>query len=315
MSDAADVDAPRGGVNARGEGGGAMALAGPSSDDAIVVDDVRFSYGSHEAVRGISFSVARGEVLGFLGPNGAGKSTTIKMLIGQYRPSGGSIHVLGHDVVREREAVQARLGVCFEEKNLYASMSGVENLRFFAALHGIRDLDVDALLERVGLATRGRDRVADYSKGMRQRLMIARALLNDPDVLVLDEPSDGLDPVSAQAIRAVIAAQAERGTAVLLTTHDMWEADALSDRVAFINEGRIYAIDTPERLKLSHGQRSVRVRLRVGDEVVERTVALDGDGMAEALAEATRGGEVLTVHTEEATLEDVFVAMTGRGLA
>ena len=292
-----------------------MALAGAANGDAIVVDDVRFSYGAHEAVRGLSFSVAPGEVLGFLGPNGAGKSTTIKMLIGQYRPSSGSIRVLGHDVVREREAVQARLGVCFEEKNLYPSMSGVENLRFFAALHGIRDLDADALLARVGLATRGRDRVAGYSKGMRQRLMIARALVNDPDVLVLDEPSDGLDPVSAQAIRGVIQAQADRGAAVLLTTHDMWEADALADRVAFINDGRIYALDTPERLKLSHGARSVRVRLRIGDDVVERSVELDGEGRSEALAEATRGGEVLTVHTEEATLEDVFITMTGRGLA
>jgi len=286
-----------------------------ATDAAIVVDDVRFAYGRHEAVRGISFSVARGEVLGFLGPNGAGKSTTIKMLIGQYRPSSGRICVLGHDVVREREAVQSRLGVVFEEKNLYSAMSGIENLRFFADLHGVRDLDSQALLERVGLATRGRDRVSDYSKGMRQRLMIARALVNDPDVLVLDEPSDGLDPVSAQAIRAVIQAQAARGTAVLLTTHDMWEADALADRVAFINDGRIFALDTPEQLKLAHGSRSVRVRLRIDGAVVERTVAMDGPGSAEALAEASRGGELLTVHTEEATLEDVFVTMTGRGLA
>jgi ABC-type multidrug transport system ATPase subunit len=159
----------------------------------------------------------------------------------------------------------------------------------------VRELDADALLERVGLETRGRDRVAGYSKGMRQRLMIARALVNDPDVLILDEPSDGLDPVSAQAIRGVIRDQAERGCAVLLTTHDMWEADALSDRVAFIHEGRIYALDTPERLKLSHGQRSAGCGVRVADgEVDERVVELDGEGTGRRLAEATRGGEVLT---------------------
>jgi ABC-type multidrug transport system ATPase subunit len=287
----------------------------PEAPAAISVEDVHFSYGKRPAVRGISFQVAPGEILGFLGPNGAGKSTTIKMLIGQYRPERGSIHVLGHDIVREREHVQSRLGVCFEEKNLYPTMSGVEHLRFFARLHGIRDLDVGELLERVGLATRGRDRVAGYSKGMRQRLMIARALVNDPEVLVLDEPSDGLDPVSAQTIRGVIREQAERGAAVILTTHDMWEADALSDRVAFINDGRIYAIDTPESLKLAHGERSVRVRVRRDGAIEERVIPWTGESSATALAEATRGGELVTVHTDEATLEAVFIQMTGRGLS
>ncbi len=282
---------------------------------AIAVDDVHFSYGKRPAVRGISFEVAPGEVLGFLGPNGAGKSTTIKMLIGQYRPERGSIRVLGHDVVRERAVVQSRLGVCFEEKNLYPTLSGVEHLRFFGRLHGLRKVDAEGLLERVGLATRGRDRVGGYSKGMRQRLMMARALVNDPDVLVLDEPSDGLDPVSAQTIRGVIQEQAARGAAVLLTTHDMWEADALADRVAFINDGRIYAIDKPETLKLAHGKRSVRVRMRRGGEVEERVIEWSGASSAAALAEATRDGELLTVHTEEATLEAVFIQMTGRGLA
>jgi ABC-type multidrug transport system ATPase subunit len=283
---------------------------------AISVQDVHFSYGAREAVRGVSFDVARGEVLGFLGPNGAGKSTTIKMLTGQYRPAKGRIELLGRDLAAHREALQGRIGVCFEEKNLYPSLSGAEHLRFFARLHGVEGLDVDALLARVGLATRGRDRVAGYSKGMRQRLMIARALVNDPEVLILDEPSDGLDPVSAQAIRGVIREQAAGGCAVLITTHDMWEADALADRVAFIHDGKLYALDTPERLKLAFGKRSVRVRLRLGDgEIEERVIDLDVDGAGEQLARATVGGDLLTIHTEEATLEDVFVRMTGRGLA
>lgn len=288
---------------------------GNGATPAISVQDVHFSYGARPAVQGVSFDVARGEVLGFLGPNGAGKSTTIKMLTGQYRPSKGRIELLGLDLRAHREALQGRIGVCFEEKNLYPSLSGVEHLRFFARLHGVRDLDADALLARVGLETRGKDRVSGYSKGMRQRLMIARALVNDPEVLILDEPSDGLDPVSAQAIRGVIREQAERGCAVLITTHDMWEADALADRVAFIEGGRLYALDTPEHLKLAHGRHSVRVRVRGADgEVDERVVELDGDAAAQRLAEATQGGELLTIHTEEATLEDVFVRMTGRGL-
>jgi ABC-2 type transport system ATP-binding protein len=144
--------------------------------------------------------------------------------------------------------------------------------------------------------------------------------VHDPDVLLLDEPTDGLDPVSAQAVRDVIRARVAAGNAVLLTTHDMHEADELADRVAFLNEGTIYALDTPERLKLAHGKRSVKVRLRDGDGVREVSVALDGDGGGDAgagarLAEAVASGDVLTIHTAEASLEEVFLRMTGRGLA
>lgn len=282
---------------------------------AISVDGARFSYGEREVLKGISFEVAPGEVLGFLGPNGAGKSTTIRMLTGQLRPSAGSVRLFGRDVVRARSEVMGRVGVSFEEKNLYPSMTGEENLRFFARLYGVPHADVRALLEHVGLETRRRDLVAGYSKGMRQRLMIARALVHDPDVLLLDEPTDGLDPVSAQAVRDVIRARVESGNAVLLTTHDMHEADELSHRVAFINEGEIYALDTPEKLKLAHGRRSVKVRLRDGDGVREEAVELDGEAAGARIAELMASGEVITIHTAEATLEEVFIRMTGRGLA
>jgi ABC-type multidrug transport system ATPase subunit len=282
---------------------------------AISVEGARFSYGEREVLKGVSFEVARGEVLGFLGPNGAGKSTTIRMLTGQLRPSAGQVRVLGRDVGQERSAVMARVGVSFEEKNLYPSMTGEENLRFFGRLYGVAHPEVRALLALVGLETRGRDMVAGYSKGMRQRLMIARALVHDPDVLLLDEPTDGLDPVSAQAVRDVIRARVAAGNAVLLTTHDMHEADELSNRVAFINEGSIYALDTPERLKLAHGSRSVRVRMRDGDGVREESVPLDGAAAGAAVAQLMASGEVVTIHTAEATLEEVFIRMTGRGLA
>ncbi|TVQ21142.1 MAG: ABC transporter ATP-binding protein, partial [Spirochaetaceae bacterium] len=278
---------------------------------AIEVDGISYSYGETKAVQGISFGVERGEVLGFLGPNGAGKSTTIKMLTGQLVPATGAIRILGMPVRGHSPAVHARIGVCFEEKNLYAQMSGEENLRFFASLFGIRRPDVRALLERVDLADRGRDRVSTYSKGMRQRLMVARALVNDPDVLFLDEPTDGLDPVSARAIRAIIEERAKAGTAVLLTTHDMNEADKLSDRVAFINDGAIHALDTPEHLKLLHGQRSALVRIRQDGETVEKRIALDGGRFADRISAAVDGAEIVTIHTEEASLEDIFVAMTG----
>jgi ABC-2 type transport system ATP-binding protein len=281
---------------------------------AILVDDIRYSYGRVRAVDGISFEVEPGEILGFLGPNGAGKSTTIKMLTGQLTPQGGTAKVLGSDVSRDSVEVQARIGVCFEEKNLYDNMSGEENLDFFASLFGIRDYDAEGALRRVGLADRGKDRVKEYSKGMRQRLMMARALVNTPDVLFLDEPTEGLDPASARAIRSIIKEEAGRGVAVLLTTHDMHEADELSDKVAFINEGRIVAMDTPENLKLQYGERAVRVRVREAGRVKEEVVALDAVDAGERLKSAVAAEELMTIHTEEATLEHIFIQLTGRGL-
>lgn len=284
------------------------------TDAAIKVDNITFAYGDLEAVRGISFEVAPGEVLGFLGPNGAGKSTTIKILTGQLTPKSGKAQVLGVDVTKDDPEMQAQIGVCFEEKNLYDSMSGAENLRFHASLFGIKDVDTDELLRRVGLADRAKDRVAKYSKGMKQRLMMARTLVNTPKVLFLDEPTDGLDPVSSQAIRKLIQQESDRGAAVLLTTHDMNEADELSNRVAFINEGQLYAIDTPESLKLKHGKRSIRVRTRAGAGVTEQIVSLDESGAGEALRAAVGSPDLMTIHTEEATLEHIFIQMTGRGL-
>ncbi len=162
-----------------------MSQSTPAADvAAISADELSFSYGDVEAVKGISFEIAPGEIFGFLGPNGAGKTTTIKMLTGQLRPKGGSVRILGRDVGRDDPVTQAQIGVCFEEKNLYDAMSGEENLRFFAALYGAEGVDTDALLRRVGLADRAKDRVGSYSKGMRQRLMVARSLLHKPKVLI-----------------------------------------------------------------------------------------------------------------------------------
>ncbi len=282
---------------------------------AIQVENISFRYGAVTAVDGISFEVMPGEILGFLGPNGAGKSTTIKILTGLLAPQGGTARVLGGEPSRDSVEVQARIGVCFEEKNLYENMSGEENLDFFASLFGIKRYDSPKALRRVGLGERGKDRVKHYSKGMRQRLMMARAFVNAPDVLFLDEPTDGLDPVSAHVIRDIIKEEAARGAAVLLTTHDMHEADELSNRVAFINEGKIVALDTPETLKLRYGKRAVRIRMRHGGTVREEIVPLDADDAGERLKAAMSTEDLMTIHTEEATLEHIFIQLTGRGLA
>ena len=281
---------------------------------AVSVEDLHFAYGQVKAVRGISFEVGQGEILGFLGPNGAGKSTTIKILTGQLRPDSGRASILGMAVSPDDPDVQARIGVCFEEKNLYMNMTASENLRFFASLFGLRKFDPEPLLGRVDLLQRGNQRVAAFSKGMRQRLMMARALVNRPDVLFLDEPTDGLDPVSSQTIRNIIREEADRGAAVLLTTHDMWEADELSDRVAFICDGEIHVTDTPDNLKLKYGRRSVKLRFRSGNDMVEETVDLSDQEAGDRLKEAAASPELLTIHTEEATLEDIFISITGRGL-
>src|SRR5680860_442434 len=284
------------------------------TEPAISVQDLAYAYGDVQAVRGISFEVQPGEILGFLGPNGAGKSTTIKMLIGQLTPKSGVARILGRDVTRDDAEVQAQIGVCFEEKNLYLNMSAKENLEFFASLFGIKDLEALEVLRRVGLSDRANDRVSSFSKGMRQRMMISRSFINKPNVLFLDEPTDGLDPVSSAAIRATIKEEAARGAAVLLTTHDMFEADELSDRVAFINDGTIVALDTPENLKLRYGKRSVRFRVREGDTVREEEVALDDASAGARLATAVGSQGLLTIHTEEASLENIFIQLTGRGL-
>jgi ABC-2 type transport system ATP-binding protein len=285
------------------------------SNPAILVENLSYSYGDLVAVDGIGFVVAPGEVLGFLGPNGAGKSTTVQMLTGQLRPKGGKAVVLGVDIARDPETVQARIGVCFEQTNLYEQMSALENLNLFARLFGVRDFDAARLIGRVGLTGRERDRVATYSKGMKQRLMVARALVNQPDILFLDEPTDGLDPVSSESIRTLIKEEQARGTTVFLTTHDMLEADKLSDRVAFINEGKIVALDAPHELKQLYGRRALEVEFAGADGTLEtREIALDEAGTPDAVAGLFRDSRVVTLHSKEATLEDIFIKITGRQL-
>ncbi|MFV9503161.1 MAG: ATP-binding cassette domain-containing protein [Oscillochloridaceae bacterium umkhey_bin13] len=283
---------------------------------AILADQLTYRYGTLLAVDAISFAVNPGEVVGFLGPNGAGKSTTVKMLTGQLRPVAGRAAIMGIDVATQPKQAQAKIGVCFEQTNLYEALSGTENLRLFANLFGVRNFDAGALLRRVGLEGRGGDKVEGYSKGMKQRLMVARALVSQPQVLFLDEPTEGLDPTSAQAIRQLIREEQARGTTVFLTTHDMHEADLLCDRVAFIDQGRIVALDTPHALKQQYGQRMVRAEVvGPGGALAEREILLDQDETPEALASLFSSERVVTIHSAEATLEDIFIRITGRGLA
>jgi ABC-2 type transport system ATP-binding protein len=206
------------------------------------------------AVDHIHFTVAPGEVFGFLGPNGAGKTTTIRMLTGQLRPTEGRAAVMGCDVVEERPGLKPQIGVVWEHQNLYERLTALDNLLFSARLYGIDRRRIGPVLEFVGLSDRAKDRLKEYSNGMKQRLLIARALLHSPRVLFLDEPTRGLDPALARDIRNLVMELARAGTTVFLTTHYMEEADRLSDRVAILDRGRIVAMDTPAALKLQHGR-------------------------------------------------------------
>ena len=285
------------------------------AQDAILAEELTYWYGELVAVDHISFNVAEGEILGFLGPNGAGKTTTVKMLTGQLKPKAGKATLLGMDVATNVDKVQGELGVCFETTNLYEQMSATENLKLFARLFNVSQFDADALLKRVGLGDRGKDRVDTYSKGMKQRLMVARSIVNRPRVLFLDEPTAGLDPTSSEAIRNIILEERERGATVFLTTHDMLEADKLSDRVAFMNQGKIVALDTPHNLKQQYGKRSLKVKVKTpGGRLEDREIALDTEETPGSVQQLFSNDKVVTVHSEEATLEDIFIRITGRGL-
>jgi ABC-2 type transport system ATP-binding protein len=258
-----------------------------------------------EAVRGISFEVRPGELFGLLGPNGAGKTTTIKMLITLLLPSSGTARVAGFDVVHQTTEVRKVIGYVFGgDRGLYDRVSALDNLRYFAELYGVNPADqrrrIEALLELVGLTGREREKVDGYSRGMRQRLHIARGLLHDPQVLFLDEPSIGLDPIGARELRLTVKSLVDAGKTVLLTTHYMFEADALCDRIAVINAGRIVALGTGANLK---------------DAIAERTIVeIETFGVTDEAVERLRGdADVSAVNTEERDQSQILLVQSERG--
>lgn len=292
------------------------------------------------AVEDISFEVQPGELFGLLGPNGAGKTTTVKMLTTLLIPTGGTAQVLGYDVVKQAESIRPRIGFIFGgERGLYWRLSAIDNLRYFASLYqlepDVTKQRIPYLLELVGLADRGKEKVEGYSRGMKQRLHIARTLLNDPELLFLDEPSIGLDPVAAREMRQIVRdLQSEKKT-ILLTTHYMYEADTLCQRIAVINNGRIIALDTPEGLK-KHVQDLSVIEIEVfgvPDKTLNRVRSMpfvdavsveDRDQKQALLVQSPRGSEAVPdlmaalndvrvgrVVVREPTLEDAYVRLVG----
>ena len=287
-----------------------------TGDLMIDARELRRAFNAMEAVAGITFSVQRGEIFGLLGPNGAGKTTTIRMLTGQIEPTSGSAVVAGCDVVKERQRLKERIGVVFEEQNLYERLSARQNLAFSCWIYGLPLKRAGEVLDLVHLRDRANDPVRTFSNGMKQRLMIARALLHRPTVLFLDEPTRGLDPIAAREVRAAIEQQAQEGMTILLTTHLLEEADQMCRRVAFIVRGRIVANDTPRNLKLSHGHRTLVVTLSEpgsanGGALSDVTLGMDDSRDQARLEQLLASGAVRAIHSQEATLEDVFVEIAG----
>ncbi|MQA77368.1 MAG: ATP-binding cassette domain-containing protein [Streptosporangiales bacterium] len=283
----------------------------------ITVAGLTFRYpGSAEpAVRGMDFEVRRGEVFGFLGPSGAGKSTTQKILIGLLAGHGGSVEVWDREPRAWGPAFYERVGVSFELPNHYLRLTARENLEFFASLYSTPTRDTRELLELVGLEDDADTRVAAFSKGMQMRLVFVRALVHDPELLFLDEPTSGLDPTNARKVKDIVLAEKARGKTVFLTTHDMATADELCDRVAFVVDGRIVALDSPRELKVERSQRRVRVEYRDGSgTLAERDFPMDHLADSRGFLQLLRDERVETIHSKEASLDDVFVETTGRSL-
>jgi ABC-2 type transport system ATP-binding protein len=280
--------------------------------NSIEVDQLSRTFNDRRAVDRISFTVEPGEVFGFLGHNGAGKTTTIRMLSGQLRPTGGGARVAGCDVTTEQGLLRPLVGVVSEHQNLYERMSGRENLTFAARLYSANPGRIDEVLQQVGMLERANDNVRQYSNGMKQRVLIARALLHRPQIIFLDEPTRGLDPVVAQEIRRLVVQLSSQGVTIFLTTHYMEEADELCRRVAFLSEGRIVALDTPDNLKMAHGQKSLHATLDTGETL---TIALDDPNAGKQLDELVSAGRLRTLHSTEATLEEVFIQIAGRELS
>ena len=279
----------------------------------IRVENLAFTYpaAARPTLEALSFSIAKGEIYGLLGPSGAGKSTTQRIVLGLQRGFSGTVDLFGTSVANLGRTLYQRIGVCFELPAVYLRLTARENLQLFAALYGTPTRDPLEVLAEVDLAEAADQRVDQFSKGMKMRLNLARALLHDPEVLFLDEPTTGQDPGRARRTRALIAGLRARGKTVFLTTHNMAEADEICDRVGFLVEGRIPVTGTPAELKRAYGRRVLEVTAGTGGVPARHTFPMDALAGNATFLGLLSSGTVVSMHTLEASLDDVFIAATG----
>ncbi|MGL6075020.1 MAG: ABC transporter ATP-binding protein [Fimbriiglobus sp.] len=279
------------------------------TETAIHIDQLRVQYKSFVAVERLELEIRKGELFGLLGPNGAGKSSTIRVLIGQRTPTSGAVRVLGKDVVREWAQIKPLFGYVPDRENHFEEFTGRRNLEFFADLYNVPRLRVRDCLRMVELEDSGNTPVRAYSLGMRRKLLLARALLHDPQVLYLDEPTANLDIHSADVVHRILRERVQGGATVVLTTHDMDEVEKICDRVGIMCKGKLVALDSPIALKTAHTERAADVIFTGGEQ---KSFDLEDQAARQSLAEAVSSGKALSIKTREFDFHATFLKLTGQ---
>jgi len=282
----------------------------------IKVKNLYHSYSNDDnfAVNDISFEIEKGEIFGFLGPSGAGKSTTQNILVGLLQLQQGEVEVAGYDIKDIKNKMFNKIGMSFEQSNVYSKMSAIENLEFYRKLFDVETRDPMELIRLVGLDGKEHIKAGKYSKGMKHRLTFARSMINNPEMWFLDEPTTGLDPTIASQIKDIIREENEKGVTIFLTTHNMFIADELCDRVAFIVDGKIRLVDSPKALKLKYGEKLVEIEYMKDGELIKDSFSTVEEEEKARMIEVINHHDIITMHTKEATLEEIFIKVTGRGL-
>ena len=282
----------------------------------ITVKNLSHSYNKDDSyqVKDVSFEVKKGEVFGFLGPSGAGKSTVQNILTGLLQLQSGEATVADYSIKSMSKNMFNKIGMSFEQSNVYSKLTAKENLEFYGKLFDVPTIEPSVLLKLVGLEGKENVKAGEFSKGMKHRLTFARSMINNPDLWFLDEPTTGLDPAIAADIKDIIKQKNNEGVTIFLTTHNMFIADELCDRVAFIVDGEIKLIDSPENLKIQYGDKLVDVEYLEKNEVMKATFSTVLPKDKKALQHIIANYEIQTMHTKEATLEEIFIKVTGRGL-
>ncbi len=279
------------------------------------VENLHFKYpkNKEETIKGISFEIKQGEIFGFLGPSGAGKSTTQKILIKLLDKYEGVISYNNKNILELGESFYENIGVSFEMPIHFSKMTAMENIEFFLKLYKKQN-DVESLMKKVGLWEDRNKMVGEYSKGMKIRLNIVRALLNSPEMLFLDEPTNGLDPTNAMILKDMIHVFKQEGGTVFITSHIMSDIDQLCDRVAFIVDGEIKEIDSPRNLKIKYGKRTLKLEYTEDNQTMLKEFPMDDIGNNPSFLELLKTKHIETIHSGETTLEDIFIMVTGVGL-
>lgn len=280
------------------------------NQDCITMEHVGIAFQNKKALSDVNIRVAEGEIFGFLGPSGAGKTTTIKLLSAQLTQYTGQISVMGMEPIKDVSRLYQNIGILSDNSGFYEKMSVEENLKIFAEIYKLPKTRIPEVLEQLHLAGDEKKKAEKLSRGMKQRLLFARAILHKPKLLFLDEPTANLDPSTSEDVHSIIKDLNKNGTTVFLTTHNMEEADELCSRVAFLNEGSIKEIGVPEELKIKYAKD--KVRILYGDGTVKE-MPKDKEALASELSGTEK--EIVTIHSVEPDLKTIFLDLTGRELA